>query len=174
MNNITQNILQIIDKHKSAILNLIYKDFDKNVLKVHKGILKNMNSSMLQMTSDKEPSGLINIRFYEGGTKKIYAIYNKNMSELLSLKSVKPLNAKLRKPDIQKTIIKAIKPCMNTQVAIVLKKSDRFFVINGLFTDMGISDIIVKPAPFFNSIERVNYSNIYNIYNENGHDVIEL
>lgn len=174
MNNITQNVLQIIEKHRSALLNLVYKDFNKNVLKIHNGILKNMNASMLQLTSDRDPSGLVNIRFFEGGTKKIYAIYNKNMSELLSLKAVKPLNVKLRKPDLQKTIIKNIKPCLNQEVAIVLKKSERLFVVNGLFTDMGISEIVVKPAPFFNSVERVGYNTILNIYNSSGHDVLEI
>lgn len=174
MNNITQNVLQIIAKHKSALLQLVYKDFTKNALKSHKGILKNMNSSMIQVTSDKEPSGLINIRFYEGGTKKIYCIYNKNQSELLSLKAVKALNFKLRKPDTQKQIIKSIKPCLNQEVGIVVKKSENIFVINGLFTDMGINDISIKPAPFFNSVERVAYNAVLNIYNKDGHDVIEI
>jgi hypothetical protein len=153
---------------------LIYKDFNKGYLRVHRGILKNMNSSMLQLTSDKDSSGLENFRFFEGGTKKIYAIYNKNYSELLSLKAVKTLNVKLRKPELQKTIIKKIRPCLNNEVAIVLKKMETITVVNGLLSDMGISEVVVKPAPFFNAEERINYNTILNIYNSESHDVIEI
>ena len=82
MNNITQNVLQIISKHKSTILSIIYKDFNKNVLRVQKGILKNLNSQMIQLSSDFAKEGAVNIKFYEGPQKRIFAIYHHRYHQL--------------------------------------------------------------------------------------------
>jgi hypothetical protein len=174
MNNITQNVLQIISKHKSTILSIIYKDFNKNVLRVQKGILKNLNSQMIQLSSDFAKEGAVNIKFFEQDNKRIYAIYNKNGSELLTLKQVRPLNVKLRKPEVQKLIIKAIKPHLGKQVSVVTKKMDNLEVLTGEFSDMGIMDISLKPAPFFNTTERLNYGAILHIFDGNGIDIIDI
>ncbi len=174
MNNITQNVLQIISKHKSTILSIIYKDFNKNVLRVQKGILKNLNSQMIQLSSEFAKEGAVNIKFYEEQQKRIFAIYNKNGSELLTLKQVRPLKVKLRKPEVQKLIIKAIKPHIGKQVSIVTKKIDSIEVLTGEFSDMGIMDISLKPALFFNTVERLNYGSILHIFDGNGIDIIDI
>lgn len=174
MNNITQNVLQIISKHKSTVLNIIYKDFNKNVLRVQKGNLKNMNSSTIQLSSDFAADGAVNIKFFEGDKKRIFAIYNKNGSELLTLKQVKGLNVKLRNPEIQKQIIKNIKPHIGKVISVVTKKMDNIDVLTGEFSDMGIMDITLKPAPFFNSSERLNYGSILHIFDGEGIDVIDV
>ena len=174
MNNITQNVLQIISKHKSTILMVVYKDFTKKVLKVHKGILKNMNSSTIQLSSEYAEEGAVNIKFFEGSQKRIFAIYNKNGSELLTLKQTKPLSVKLRNPDTQKLVIKSVKPHLGKIVSIVTKKNDGIEVITGEFSDMGIVDISLKPAPFFNIVERMNYGAILHIFEETGIDLIDI
>lgn len=174
MNNITQNVLQIISKHKSTILMIVYKDFQRSVLRVQKGILKNMNSSTIQLSSDFAAEGAVNIKFFEGDKKRIYAIYNKNGSELLTLKQIKPLNVKLRKPEIQKVIIKKVKPHLGKVVSIVTKKNESIEVLTGEFSDMGIMDITLKPAPFFNTIERLNYGSILHIFEDQGIDLIDV
>lgn len=174
MNNITENVLQIIAKHKSATIEIIYKDLKTGYLRSHRGVLKNMNSNMIQVTSDNDPSGLENIRFFEGGTKKIYAIYNKNSSELLSLKANKALNVKLRNPELQKEIIRKVKPELQKEVALVIKKDTGLSCLNGVFTDLGIMDVSIKPAPFFNTTERVRFGQIMSMYNKTGYDVLEV
>ncbi len=174
MNNITQNVLQIISKHKSTILMVIYKDFQKDVLRVQKGILKNMNSSTLQISSDYVAEGAVNLKFFEGTKKRIFAVYNKNGSELLTLKQIKPLSVKLRNPELQKAIIKKVKPYLGKVVSIVSKKNENIDVLTGEFADMGIIDITLKPAPFFNSIQKLNYGSILHIFDENGIDLIDI
>jgi hypothetical protein len=39
---------------------------------------------------------------------------------------------------------------------------------------MGIMDITLKPAPFFNTTERLNYGSILNIFDDQGIDLIDV
>ena len=133
-----------------------------------------MNSQMIQLSSDFAKDGAVNIKFFEGNNKRIFAIYNKNGSELLTLKQVRPLNVKLRKPDVQKEIIKKIKPHLGKSVSVVTKKMENVEVLTGEFADMGIMDITLKPAPFFNTTERLNYGSILHIFDQSGIDVIDV
>jgi hypothetical protein len=174
INNVTDNILQIINKHKGAVLQAAFMNFEKETLRVHRGILRNMNKAMIQLSSDGHPSGSVNLKFFENNKKNIICIYNKNFSELLSLKKGVTLNVKLRKPENQKKIIKNIKPYMGKVVSIVFKKMEQLQVVTGEFADMGIIDITVKPAPFFNSTQRLSYGSILNVYTEQGYDLLEI
>lgn len=174
LNNVTTNVLRIINKHRSSLLQVVYLHPEKNVLRTHKGILKNLSESTIQLSAEGTPTGYMNLKFVENGKKKIYAIYNKNFSELLSLRNVETLNKKLRDSENQKFIISKIKPQLGKEVSIVFKKMDIVQVSTGQFADMGISDISIKPAPFYNTTERLAYNSILNIYDNIGFDLLEL
>ena len=174
LNNVSQNVLQIINKHKGAVVQVAYLNMEKGVLRTHKGILRNMNETTIQLSSESNSSGYLNIKFFQGGTKCIYAIYNKNFAELLSLRNIQTLNKVLRNPEDQKKIISKLKPLVGKDVSVIFKKMDTLQAVTGKFSDMGFADLIVKPAPFYNSESRLAYNSILNVFDQLGFDALDL
>jgi|GEM_PF-1697427 len=173
-NPISNNVLQVIHKHRGAVINVIFKDMKKNTFISSKGTLKNLNSSMIQLSNPSAPNGAVNIKFYENNIKKIYAIFNRNDGELLTMTQAEPLNKKLRNAELQKKIIRQVKSSLNKEVAVIYKNSDndKLLVLHGEFSDMGIQDLVVRPAPFHNRDERVRYNAILSIFDEQGRDLL--
>jgi len=175
-NPISNNVLQVINKHRGAVISVIFKDMKKNTFVSHKGTLKNLNSSMIQLAHSSSAEGAINIKFYENNAKKIYAIFNRNFGELMTMTQAETLNKKLRNSDMQKKIIKQVKSALRKEVAVVYKSADndKLLVLHGEFSDMGIQDLVIKPAPFHNRDERVRYNAVLSIFDEHGNDLLYL
>jgi hypothetical protein len=171
MSQINPQILQIIGKHIGSKVSVIYKD-SKTVI-VH-GKLLNLNAEKIQVNDMNLKQGNIVISFFDKMFPKILAIYNVNGLNILNPRNNEHLGAKLRKKDLQMVIISAMKPNLNKNVSVVFKKLNNVNVINGQLSNMGMVDLMVKLAPFYNEEQTLKYDTIMNVFDEQGNDLIEI
>ncbi len=166
------NILKIIEKHIGNKLFLVYRD--EKTFKLINCNLRNMNADKLlvQDTATNNPDFQVN--FIENNRPKVLALYNMNGVNLINPINNEHLGAKLRKRENQGTIISQMKPQLKKNISIVFKKLQNFYLVNGQLSNMGMVDLVVKPAPFFNVDQVISYNSVMHVFDENGNDLIAI
>lgn len=162
-------IESVLKRHIGSIIQIVIWDNDGLTLK--EGNLTVVNNSSINILSKISKEGNLSIPFDKNGETYILHIYNSVYIDIFNGKETIPFSNKLKTGDFQ-VLIDSLKPNLNEIVHIVFKQTNGIGVTNGKFTDMGISELIVKPAPFFNTTQRLNYQNILHIYKDNDDDLI--
>jgi len=169
---IAPQVIQIIAKHINSQLFAVYND--ANEIKLHSGPLRNINNDKILIGESLDPNSKLILPFYEGKAKKILNLYNANALDLLNPANTSTLAAKLRKRELQTSILKRMKPMLNSRVTVIFKNGLKISRVSGIFTNMGMMDLSLKPGPFFNKEETLSYNAILNIYDEMGLDLIAV
>lgn len=166
------NIIKIIDKHIHSNLYVVYKD--AKTFKMMHCKLKNMNADkiLVQDLATNAPDQMID--FVENNRPKILAMYNANGVNLVNPMNSEHLGAKLKKKENQGKIISNMKPQLKHHIAIVFKQMLKFYLVNGELSNMGMVDLVVKPAPFFNSDQVISYNSVMHVFDEHGNDLIAI
>lgn len=166
------SILKIIEKHIGSKIFVVFRE--NNSFKLMHCTLQNMNENkiLVQDLATNHPAQMIN--FLENNRPKILVIYNMNGVNLANPTNNEHLGQKLRKRENQGPIISSMKPLIKHNIAIVFKKLQNFYLVNGQLSNMGMVDLVVKPAPFFNEDQVISYNSVMNVFDENGNDLIAL
>ncbi len=161
--------LSILKRHIGSNIQVVLWENDGLVLK--EGELNVVNNSSVRIISNISKEGNLLLPFEQDDISYVLHIYNSIYIDILRGKETIPFANKLKTGDFQ-VLIESLKPHLNDIVHIVFKQTQGIGVTNGKFTDMGIKELIVKPAPFFNTTQRLNYQNILHIYKDNDDDLI--
>lgn len=159
----------ILKKHIGSNIQIVI--WENNGLILKEGKLNVVNNSNIRILSKISKEGNLLLPFEKNNDPYILHIYNSIYIDILKGKETIPFANKLKTGDFQ-VLIDSLKPHLNDVIHIVFKQSQGIGVTNGKFTDMGIKELIVKPAPFFNTTQRLNYQNILHIYKDNNDDLI--
>lgn len=168
---VPQQYLAIIQKHLNAQVSVIFKD--GKTIRLVIGTLMNMNNDKILVSNPSSAEGKVIVPFFENGSKKIFGIYNSNFVNLLNPTKNETLAQKLKQREKSTKIIATIKPYLKKIVTVLYRKTDKLLILNGEFSNMGMTELAIKPAPFFNNEDVMQYTTILAVYNENGVDLID-
>jgi len=162
-------VITLLKKHVSSTLYAIHFEGGKVNLRV--GQLKHVLSDKIILTSNADNSNL-ELNYFTGDRLALLNIYNNNFIDLIRGKKPFTLEVKLKVKDIKTTIMKNIKQSIEKEVFVVSKSDTKIIANRGLFTNMGLMGVTIKPAPFYNTEENVFYRNIFSVYNAEGNDLL--
>jgi len=171
MPNLHPKKIEIIAKHKGSPLTIIHREDDGIAIKYGNMISSNKQS----ITITEEESGKnTKIPIYDGPELYALHIYNSNLIDLVHAKRTDSMSEKMITRANQKVIIANLKPAMKKVLYFVFKQGSKINVAKGEFHNMGIKDVNLKLAPFFNKELILPYYQIYHIYLNEKQDLIDL
>lgn len=161
---------QLLSKHIGNQVFCIYRDNGKVSLK---------NGALLHALTDKiivksTDGATTEINFFAGDQLQTLNIYNNNLIDLMRGKKPYSLDEKMKVKEIKTLIMQNLKRVMEKDVMIVYKLDNKIASIKGLFSNMGMVGISIKPGPFYNTEETLNYRNVLHIYNATGSDLLNV
>lgn len=162
---------QLLSKHLGSTLYCVFNEADKITLKI--GILEHALSDKIIIKSNSDGSKL-NLPFYKDEQLLLLSIYNKNFIDLIRGKKPFALEEKLKVKEIKALVLKNLKSVMEKEVIVVYKVDDRLASSKGLFSNMGMSGVSIKPAPFYNTEELIYYRNVLHVYNSACTDLLNV
>jgi len=163
--------IEILSRHKGEKIYAI--NVIDNSMKLYKGKLVSIEINNI-IIHDEFSNNDVMLSYMKDTSNYLRAIYNTNNIELLTLKQTPFLSVKLKNRDNMANIISRIKPNLGSIVALVFSRNNSINLVNGELSNMGMMDIVVKPAPFFNSEEKLSYNSILHIFDKNGYDLIAI
>ena len=163
-------ILEIIARHKGAVLNVIAKKEDGVIL--YRGKLVNVTMDQVSIAEEEKSGSSTSIPFEKNGNAHILKVYNSNNIDLLTAKAASPLSVKLSNRQNKKTIFARLKPHLKKDLYFAYKQKTSIVVSRGKFVDMGIVGITLQLAPFYNQDLNLHYSSVFNIYTKEGEDLL--
>lgn len=165
-------VLKIIEKHIGSKIFAIFKD-EKGV-KMIVGKLQNANAEKILISDMNSTAGNQVIPYVENGRPKMLAMYNSNALNIMNPTNNEHLGAKLRKRENQMKIINSMKPFLKKNISVVYKNNGNIVAVNGQLGNMGMVNLTILPAPFFNDEQIMKYNDIMNIFDEFGNDLIDI
>ncbi|MEJ5245124.1 MAG: hypothetical protein WHV28_05380 [Bacteroidota bacterium] len=171
MTSIPTYLNQLLNKHLSNQLFCIWVEGNKVALK--SGVLETVLSDKIILKLDGE-AAKTPLSFFEKDKLIMLNIYNLNGIDLIKAKKPFSLDDKLKVREIKKQILQNVKTSLGKEVAVVYKLGDKIALNRGIFANMGISGVVIKPAPFYNTEENIFYRNVLHIYNSEFFDLLEV
>lgn len=162
---------QLISKHIANELYCVFNEDGKVTLKI--GMLEHSltDKIILKLNSD---SSTATLPFYKNDKLVLLNIYNKNFIDLIRGKKPFSLDEKLKVKEIKAAMLKNLKQQIEKEVAVVYKVDNRLAMNKGLFANLGMSGVVIKPAPFYNTEENIHYRNVFHIYSADGSDLLNV
>ncbi|HOK13517.1 MAG TPA: hypothetical protein PLU67_01405 [Candidatus Kapabacteria bacterium] len=171
MSSIPSYLNQLLNKHVGNTLFCIWVEANKVTLK--SGTLETVLSDKIILKLEGEASKT-HLDFFEKDRLIMLNIYNQNGIDLIKAKKPFSLDDKLKVREIKKQILHNVKASLGKEVAVVYKLGDKIALNRGIFANMGISGVVIKPAPFYNTEENIFYRNVLHIYNSEFIDLLEI
>lgn len=162
---------QLLNKHIGELLFCVWLENGKIVLKI--GKLDTVLSDKIVLKIEGE-AGKTTLPFFENDKLLMLNIYNRNFIDLIKAKKTFSLDEKLKVREIKKVILQNIKPELGKEVSVVYKAAEKLALNRGILANMGITGVVIKPAPFYNTEENIYYRNILHIYNAEGTDLLNV
>jgi hypothetical protein len=165
-------IHNILIRHIGEFVYIVF--VQNNELIVKSGILREVYPDYVTLKSQTLYKETIEIEFKEGKYKTIIHFYNSLFVDLLTGKKVIPLSLKIKKSEIQKEIINNLKPFLNEELVFIYNQNEILSLATGRFTDMGVTGITIRLAPFYNSDTLLTYDKILHIYDNRLIDLLKV
>jgi|YNPMSStandDraft_1061717.scaffolds.fasta_scaffold00038_41 hypothetical protein len=162
---------QLLNKHIGELLFCVWIENGKITLKI--GRLDTVLSDKIVIKIEGE-AGKTSLSFFENDKLLMLNIYNSNFIDLIKAKKPFSLDEKLKVREIKKVILQKIKPSLGKEVSIIYKAADKIALNRGILANMGITGVVIKPAPFYNTEENIYYRNVLHIYNAEGDDLLNV
>jgi hypothetical protein len=170
MSKLHPKIIEIIAKHKGSKITAIHRDIEGINLKQGELITSTSDSISIKEADGNQST----IPFYKGNDLNTLHIYNSNMIDLVRAKMVDHMAEKMKVRANQKIIIANLKPTIHKVMNFVFKQGGTLNMAKGEFDNMGIQDIKLKLAPFYNKELVLPYYQVYHIYLNENTDLIDL
>ncbi len=171
MTSIPSYLNQLLTKHVGSQLFCIWIEGNKVTLK--SGLLETVLSDKIILKLEGE-AAKTPLNFFEKDKLLMLNIYNLNGIDLIKAKKNFSLDDKLKVREIKKQILQNVRTSLSKEVSVVYKLGDKIVLNRGIFANMGISGVVIKPAPFYNTEENIFYRNVLHIYNSEFIDLLEV
>jgi|GEM_PF-5812347 len=164
-----EKYLTIIDKHIGEKLFAVYSM--NGEIRTRYGKLTETYSgkfTLHDIASDKS----IKINYYKDGDNFTIGLYNFYCVDLMRGKTPMNLQAKMDLSTISKSILPRIKEAQNNEIHLIVFDVGKFRKIDGVLDDIGMRDVIISNGRNSTLTDRVPYSQIIHIFDENCIDII--
>lgn len=164
-------VTQLLNKHIGSTLNCVYIEEGRISLKI--GSLETVLSDkiILKLNSDNSK---VTLNFFEKDELILLNIYNSNNIDLIRGKKPFTMDEKLKLRELKTQMMSNIKKFIEKEVYVVYKTETKHMINRGLLTNMGVSGVVIKPAPFYNAEEHIYYRHILHIYSPAGNDLLNV
>lgn len=166
---IPAHLLKVLKAHVGFELAVVYNN--RAVVDFVLGTLTSFDEEQVVIKSFKEKIN-VGIGYLQGRRQKIYSIYNLNNIDLLEAEQVPSLYDKLSVKELKPEIIGRLKMVNNKEVTLICRTSEHFFLTKGKVSGFDLNSLVIKPAPFYNSEQRIAFRSVFNIFDMNHVDII--